>query len=163
MVRQEEGVMRTIVVCICVLVTTMAAADVGRNEGQRPTHAGSYGGGALALVGFSGTTTQGDVGLFTLHRMCKKDFGEMARACTMKEVQRSIRIPVLPEELAWVNSETYESVGTGEFSDCAGWNGSTWRGDGGIGTVVDSQGRFDRSSCFELHPVACCSSRQERH
>ena len=153
--------MRAIVLCVCVVATMMVGThEVWGSEGQRPAHAVASGSGAFGLVGFSETATEGDGGLFTLHRMCKEDFGEGARACTMREVQRSVQIPMLPEELAWVNSESYESVGIGEFADCAGWNGFTWRGEEGIGTVVDSLGRFDRSGCFEAHPVACCSSRR---
>jgi len=149
----------TIVLCVCVLTTAMAAAGENwGNGGQRPAHAISAANGAFGLVGFSERTIQGDVGLFALHGLCQESFGRVSRTCTMKEVQRSVRIPNLPDVSAWVNSEAYESVSTGRFADCAGWVGSTSTGDEGVGTVVDSLGRFERASCLEGHPVACCSA-----
>jgi len=148
-----------IVLCVCVLTTMMAAADDDwENGGQRPTHGVSAKSGAFSLVGFSETTTQGDVGLFALHRICQESFGQVSRTCTMREVQRSVRIPSLPDAFAWLNSEKYDSVTIeGRFADCAGWDGISFPDLEGVGTVVDSLGRFERASCFELHPVACCS------
>jgi hypothetical protein len=153
--RAIEG---AIVLCVCVLTAAVAAADHWGAEGQRPTHGMSARSGVFSLAGFSEETTQGDVGLFELHRLCQERFGAMSRTCTMKEVQRSVRIPSLPDALAWLNSETYDSVTIeGRFADCAGWTGTTTTGSEGVGTVVGSEGRFQRASCSEYHPVACCS------
>jgi hypothetical protein len=150
-----------IVSFLCVLTTTMAAADEEwGNGGQRPTHGVSARSAAFSLVGFSETTTQGDVGLFALHSMCQESFGEMSRTCTMKEVQRSVRIPSLPNTAAWLNSEKYEAVTVQtRLADCAGWTGVDFiTGAEGVGTVVDSLGRLERANCFEFHPVSCCSA-----
>jgi hypothetical protein len=108
----------------------------------------------LRLVGFTEARSPGAVGLFQLHRLCKEEFGVKSRMCTISEVQRTVTVPDLSMDTAWVNTEKYSPANVADrFSDCGGWSDP-----GGVAAVVDDLGRFESVfSCSEAHAVACCA------
>jgi hypothetical protein len=145
---------------LIVLTGTAAPGQGGeardpRLEGQTQRHrAAREQAVELRLVGFTAKRSPGTVGLFQLHALCNGEFGVKSRMCTLSEVQRTVSIPDLSMDTAWVNTESYAPAdAAGRFSDCGGWSDS-----GGVGAVVDDLGRFYRtSSCSESHAVACCA------
>jgi len=139
-------------------ITSYAQADGPREidlEGQTERHKASQEAPIdLRLVGFTAKRSAGTVGLFQLHAICKEEFSLKSRMCTLAEVQRTVEIPDLSMDTAWVNTERYSPTDAADrFSDCGGWSNP-----GGVGVIVDDLGRFEAaSSCSEAHAVACCA------
>ena len=108
----------------------------------------------LRLVGFTAKRSTGTIGLFQLHALCREEFGVKSRMCTLSEVQRTVSIPALPMDTAWVNTEKFAPADVVDrLSDCGGWSDA-----GGAGAVVDDLGRFmSVHSCSEAHAIACCA------
>lgn len=132
----------------------MASGGVRADNEDHPAPRPQWG-----FLGFSEEKSSATHGLFELQEACQEEFGAGARICTTAEISSASAIPEdLPEDIAWVDTRTWNAVDVGaRLADCGGWSDSN-----GHGAVVDRLGRFTRADCTESLRVACCRIKGSR-
>ena len=124
---------------------------------HKPNHpgGGDTGGvtGTWVFAGYSSIPVRGDATLKVIYEMCQVDFGDNARMALMEEWVKSpnITLPIADVWIQRVTAGTQDPFAPNQQTNCDGWA----VGEGASGSVLQTNGRLETSSCATPLAVAC--------
>ena len=116
---------------------------------HKPNHPGGSGtaSGTWVFAGYSTTTVLGNATLPGMYAACQFDFGDNARMAIMEEWVKSPNITLPPTD-AWIQASDGRPSNQ---INCEGWTVTT-----GAGRVLQTNGKFETSSCATPPLAVAC-------